>query len=121
MKATPNLNFTTISPTQSALDNFVQMIKNVYQNLVTVINGNIGFGDGTNSDNISGNWATVITPNVANTDFVITHNLGRVPVGYLVMIKSAAVDVYTGSAAATKTQITLRATVTSVTIKLFIF
>jgi hypothetical protein len=121
MKATPNLNFTTVKPEQTSLDNFVQMLKNVYQNLVTVINGNIGFGDGTNADNISGAWATVITPGTPNTDFVITHNLGRVPVGYLIMIKNAAVDVYTGSTGATKTQITLRATVASVTIKLFIF
>lgn len=120
MRPVVNLNFTTIEPTKPSLDVFVQMIKSIYQGLVNVLLGNVGFGDGTNLDNINGFWAPVITPGAANTDFTITHNLGRVPVGYIVMTKSAACDVYTGSVLATKTQITLRATVGTVTLKLFI-
>lgn len=118
MKAVPNLNFTPLVPTKSSLDTFVSMIRGVYQNLVKVLNGNVGFGDGTNPDNISGVWATVVFP-APNTDVTVTHNLGRIPVGYIPMTKLAACDVYTGSVAPTTTQLTLRGTVAT-TVTLFI-
>jgi hypothetical protein len=120
MKATPDLNFTVAKPDVKSLKNFVSMIRSVYRNLVTVINGNIGFGDGTNPDNISGNWVNVIAPVAPNTDFTVTHNLNRFPVGYWVMQKDRACDVYTGGVASTKTQLTLRATVASAVLRLFI-
>jgi hypothetical protein len=120
MKAAPNLNFSVVKPTEKSLKTFVSMLRQNYINLTKVINGSVGYGDGTNSDNISGNWATATPPN-ANVDFVVTHNLGRVPVGYHVMSKSASTDIYTGSVGGTKTQITLRSTVAGVTVKLFIF
>lgn len=120
MKATPNLNFTVIEPSKESLNVFVQMLKNVYQNLVGVINGQVGFGDGTNLDNINGSWVNAVTPVAPNTDFTINHNMQRIPSGYWVMQKDRAVDIYTGSIAATSTQLTLRATVASAAIRLFI-
>jgi len=120
MRATPNLNFSVVEPTKQSLGVFVTMLRSIYQNLVNVINGNLGFGDGTSIDNISGNWINVVAPGAANTDFTVNHNLNRLPVGYLVMSKSASTDIYTGSIAGTKTQLTLRSTVAGVTIRLFV-
>src|SRR6266404_674654 len=120
MKAAPNLNFTVVKPEQNSLNGFVQMLKTVYQNFIQILNGNIGFGDGTNLDNINGSWINVVAPVGANTDFTVNHNLGRLPVGYLVMQKDRACDVYTGSVGATSTQLTLRATVASAILRLFI-
>jgi hypothetical protein len=120
MQIQSSLDFTTIAPSQRALDTFVLMLRKIYVNLASAFNGNIGFGDGTLTDNLNGAWASPVTPGAVNTDFTVTHNLGRIPVGYLVMSKSAACDVYTGSVGATKTQLTLRATVAGVTLKLFI-
>ena len=120
MKAAPNLDFTHVDFEKTSFHRFVQMIRNVYQNLVTLINGNIGFGDGTTPDNISGNWINVVTPVAPNTDFTVNHNLQRLPVGYWIMQKDRACDVYTGSVAATTTQLTLRATVASAVLRLFI-
>jgi hypothetical protein len=120
MRATPNFNFTTVLPTKEALTEFVTMLRSLYQHLTDVINGHIGFGDGTNADNVDGAWVNVVTPAAPNTDFTVNHNLGRLPVGYWIMQKDRAVDVYTGSVAATKTQLTLRATVASAVIRLFI-
>jgi len=91
-----------------------------WQYVSKILNGLFSFGDGTNRDNIAGNWVNVTTPVAPNTDFAVNHNLGQLPVGYLVMQKSAACDVYTGSVAATKTQITLRATVGGVALRLFV-
>jgi hypothetical protein len=120
MKAAPNLNFTEVKPEQKSLNTFVQMIKQIYQNLIGVVNGQIGFGDGTNLDNVNGSWINTVTPVAPNTDFTVNHNLGRVPSGYWIMTKDRAVDIYTGSIAATTTQLTLRATVASAVVRLFI-
>jgi len=120
LKAAPNLNFTVIKPEQKSLSDFVQMLKTVYQNFIQVLNGNVGFGDGTIPDNISGSWINVVAPVAPNTDFTVNHNLQRLPVGYWIMQKDRACDVYTGSVAATTTQLTLRATVASAVLRLFI-
>src|SRR6266481_1003199 len=120
MKAAPNLNFTVIKPEQKSLSDFVQMLKTVYQNFIQVLNGNIGFGDGTIPDNISGSWINVVAPVAPNTDFTVNHNLQRLPVGYWIMQKDRACDIYTGSVAATTTQLTLRATAASAVLRLFI-
>lgn len=120
MKATPNLDFTKVRPTEPSLKSFVAMLRKIYLNLTTVINGNLGFGDGSVIDNISGSWINVNAPAAPNTDFTVTHNLNRLPVGYLVMEKDRACDVYTGSVAATKTQLTLRASTASAVLRLFV-
>lgn len=120
MRLSPNLKNTTIEATDEALKSFVTMLRSMWQELATVVNGSLGFGDGTLPDNISGAWVNVVTPVAPNTDFTVTHNLARLPVGYWVMQKDRAVDVYTGSVASTKTQLTLRATVASAVIRLFI-
>jgi hypothetical protein len=120
MRATPNLNFTSVEPTTKSLKTFVTMLRSVYQHLTDVVNGKLGFGDGTNHDNIDGSWINVVAPVAPNTDFVVNHNLTRLPVGYLVMSKDRACDVYTGSVGATKTQLTLRATVASAVLRLFV-
>jgi hypothetical protein len=104
----------------SMLVNFAKAVLRAWQLLTTVINGQVSFGNGVASDNISGVWATVADTGAANTDFTITHNLGRIPVGYLVMTSSIATDIYTGSVAATKTQITLRSSAAHAAITLFI-
>ncbi len=120
MRATPNLNFTVVKPTEKSLKLFVTMLRSVYQNLVNVVNGDLGFGDGTLADNVSGAWINVVAPVTPNTDFTVTHNLNRLPVGYWPMQKDRACDVYTGSVASTKTQLTLRATVASAVLRLFV-
>ena len=99
---------------------FGDSVRNFAERLAFIVNGHVGFGDGTNHDNIDGAWVTAMTPLVVNTDFVVVHNLGRIPVGCLVMAKDAACDVYTGSVAATASNLTLRATVAGVTVRLFI-
>lgn len=120
MKATPNLNFTTLEPTKESLKTFVTMLRSIYQNLTSLINGHIGFGDGSLSDNVDGTWINAVTPIAPNTDFTVNHNLNRLPVGYWIMQKDKAVDVYTGTVPATKTQLTLKASVASAAIRLFI-
>src|ERR1700679_1392834 len=110
-KIASNFNYTAIGEAQTDKDDasqmsvqsFVYMLQTLWQSLASIINGNISFGNGSQSDNINGIWSSVTTPGTPNTNFTITHNLGRVPVGYIVMSKTAACDVFTGSIAATST------------------
>jgi len=121
----PTLSAARFGPVQDSNEHatrfigFIQTLQKQWRNLVSVINGNIGFGDGVHADNVNGVWASVNFP-LANTDVTVTHNLGRLPVGYIVMTKSQAGDVYTGSVVATKTQITLRCSTAGTTVSLFI-
>ena len=101
--------------------------------VLKVINGGVSFGDGPQYANANltadapspaGNMAGVIVKHTfvgANTPTTITHNLNRTPVGYLVVEKSAACDVFDGNVNNwSSTSIELEATTTS-TVKLFIY
>ena len=95
------------------------MLLRLWQNWAFILNGGLSFGNGVLADNISGAGVSLNT-GAGNVDVTLTHNLQRIPVGYLPMTKSAASDIYTGSVGATKTQITLRGSVGGVTVLLFI-
>jgi hypothetical protein len=104
----------------SSLVSFAKAVLRAWQLLTSIVNGQLTFGDGTNLDNIGGFWANVADTGLANTDFVITHNLGRVPAGFITFAASIATDLYTGSAVATKTTITLRSSVAHAAVRLFV-
>lgn len=95
---------------------FVEQVKQAWQNLANLFNGNISFGDGTNVDNINGVWAPTIS--VAG-NFVVTHNLGRTPVGWFIVSKDGFEDVKLFSK--TTTTITLVGQNGGVNLLLFIF
>lgn len=80
-----------------------------------VINGGLTFADNLRLKTVG---ATFLA---ANTNTQIIHGLNFIPVGYIVIGKSASFDVYNGSADVfTKTFITLRAAGTgSATIMVF--
>lgn len=96
------------------------MLQQYWQRLITIINGQIGFGNGVISDNIDGAWANATT-GAPNTDFTLVHNLGRLPVGYLLVMSDVATVIYNGSVPATTTDITLKASGAATTIRVFIF
>lgn len=99
-------------------------LKQLYDMVARVINGNVEFGNPTSGPiNINGVWATVVAPAAANSDFVVTHNLGRAAVAYLICTKDRACDVYTSPTAnsSPSTKIILRASVASASLTLFLF
>jgi hypothetical protein len=106
--------------TNWGLSQLYKALQQAWTQLALVVNNNIGFGNSTSgADNISGVWVNFVVA-TANVDQALTHNLGRLPAGYIVMSKSAACDVYNGSAPATQTQLTLRGTVAGASVELFI-
>ena len=104
-------------------------IRNYDTDFNTVFNclqGRVRFGSGntgSTGENISGTWLTITTNAIANTESTFTHNMGAVPVAYMVMGQDKAGNLYqlssTGTAWTTST-ISLKCSVASVTFKLFL-
>lgn len=109
-----------IKADENWLRRFIQLFSKQYERMASEINGHIGFGDVLSSENMDGVWVEFLTSTDVDTDFVVTHNLGRVPVGYLIMTKNKACIVYNGSVAWTNTEMTLRATVADTMVRAFI-
>lgn len=67
--------------------------------IVKVIEGNLDIGDGI--DGSSGNLRTVFktgtTPAPAGTEFAVSHNFGVLPIGAIVLERSAAGIIYKGT------------------------
>lgn len=81
------------------------------------------FGDGatgTQGENISGEFATFTTSATPNAESIIAHGIGAVPVGYIVLNKNKAGDLYSGSTAWTTTAVSFKCSVASVTFKVFL-
>jgi hypothetical protein len=88
---------------------------NIYcDQLTSIVNGGISF-----RDNMDGFLTSVVFSN-SGTDATITHNLGRVPFGYLTCGTTVAMIIYDGTVAANATTITLQASAAG-TARLFIF
>lgn len=101
-----------------------QSLQRIFQLVTKAINGNIEFGNPTAGPvNINGVFANPTTPGAPNTDFTVTHNLGRNIGGYLIIGKNAACDIYTSPTANPNptTQFIFRATVGTVNVFMFIF
>lgn len=99
-----------------------QRLRRHIEDHARAINGNIEFGnlkDG--ATNISGSWQQLITPGVADTEFTLTHNLGRVPEGFLVVSIDQAAIIYSSRKAQwSTTQLFLKANLPSVVLTAFV-
>ncbi len=108
----------------------VRMPSRQFNNIVQVqedthklVSGNITFGNmiqGDEGQNIKGAPVGVVTPGVANTEFVVTHNLNEIPTGYLILNKNKSADFYDSGTAWTVTQIFLKCTVATVSAQIFV-
>lgn len=86
-----------------------------------ILDGNVEYGDGVNSGNIAGNWITVTSPGVANTEFSFAHKLNKVPVGYHIMRRNNTGVIYDGTTAWTSSLIYLKCTVATQAMTIFVF
>lgn len=85
---------------------------------------NISFGSTTSNGDPDQNmaiWkATGVSPNVAGTEFAITHGLGRIPIGYNVVSADKAGHIYRSTTAWTATTAYFKADVASINYVIFI-
>ena len=86
-----------------------------------ILHRGISFGNGVDEDNMSGDWVTFTSSVSPGTETGIPHNLGEVPVGYLVVRRDKAAHIYDGSTTWTSSTIYLRSDVASVAATVFVF
>lgn len=96
MKIPSNIDSVMTGKKDPVVDKVWKRFRNVYHQVQKAVNGNIEFGNPTSgAANINGRWVSVTTPAGSNTDFTVTHNLGRPVAGYWIMQSDAAADIYT--------------------------
>jgi hypothetical protein len=85
------------------------------QNLSDILDGGLNF-----SDNFDSVFVTYTSNAIANTEDSVSHLLGKVPTGYIVVKKDKAADVYNTSAL-TSTVLRLKCSVSSAALTLLVF
>lgn len=104
----------------------LQSLAKWLDNVAQVINGNVSFGSTTsNTDdetNIEGWKATGTSPAMADTEFAVSHNLGRTPFGFIVLSVSKNATLYQDPAGTAwdATTVYLKASAASVAYVIFI-
>lgn len=93
--------------------------RNMWQLLVRVINGKLGFGDGIHKSNIDGNWVQYQTAASPNSIDTVPHGLKRKPAGYMVMAIDKPGVVYMDAPADT-VNLYLKCSAGSAVIRLFV-
>jgi hypothetical protein len=86
-----------------------------------LFDGRISFGDGANKENLDIEFRDVTSHAVADTEFTVSHSLGRLPGGYMVVKRDKAATVYNGITSWTDSAIYLRCNVSSASLRLIIF
>jgi hypothetical protein len=95
-------------------------IRNALFRIARAINGSLTFGDGTQTDNIRGEWVTLTTDGTPGAENAITHSLGATPPGFLILKPPASGVINTGATAWTSTTIYVTCTAASQEVTLFI-
>lgn len=112
--------------TQDNIEDYLKSLDKDVSNLFLMSQGRIEFGEATSGKeglNISGEYIYFTSSGTANLEFNVSHTLGVVPRGYLVIYKDKAGDLYqgptTGTAWTTDT-IYLKCSVATVTFMVFL-
>jgi hypothetical protein len=107
---------------KQSMESNIRRLEQDTSQLFEAFKGRIRFGTGTDGDrgdNISGEWQ-VVTSADANTEFEVTHGLGAVPIGFLVINVDKGSVIYDSGTAWTATSIFLKATEATTTMKIFL-
>ncbi len=101
-------------------------IRNVDKDLITIFNclqGRIRFGggvDGSDGENIDGQWQVISDTGSINTEFSVPHSLGSIPIGYIVTKINKAGIIYDSGTTWTSTTIYLKCSVANATVSVFL-
>lgn len=95
-------------------------LRTMWEEIARAIDGNISFGTADGApENMAGAWYAGTT-GAADTDFTVTHNLGRIPQGWITINIDKAGVIYKGSVPWTETEITLKCSTATTAIVIFV-
>ena len=107
--------------TEAALSNLVTKVNE----LASMLSGMISLGDGAQGSwpgNLDAQYIEVTFPTAADTEQAVYHSLSRVPVGYTIVRRTAACDIYDSSAGSwSDSAFYLKSSVGDVTVTLLIW
>ena len=99
----------------STLEDLRRFVQIWLDNATDVVNGKLEFG-GVNIIQVTVDYSFA----AANTSYAVSHNLGRVPTGYIQAGSNVAVSIYDGTGTNTDKIINLKASAIA-SVKLFIY
>ena len=102
--------------------NFQTDVDTDLNNIFLCLQGRVRFGDGVTGargENISGEFRT-FTTSTANTEVVVPHTLGAIPVGRIVIGQNKSGSLYSSTTAWDKNNIYVKSDVASVTFNIFL-
>ena len=102
------------------LTQYLQDLNRMARSL-TFLDSDGGFTDGRRALNIDAVWTAYVSNGTANTEDTVAHSLGRIPVGMFTGTPDKAASIYSGSTAWTATNIFLKASVATVTVRVLVF
>lgn len=108
--------------TGSDIESNMRRLEQDLSQLFLFSQGRVRLGTGTDSDrgeNISGEFH-VVTTSGADTEFTVSHSIGAVPVGYLVLKSDKGGVVYDSGTTWTDSAIYLKCTTATTTLTLFL-
>ena len=124
MKTAKRSNFIGLDvQNQEQLENYIRDVDFDIKNLFTLSQNRVRFGDGTDGEigeNISGQFQVYTTNGVADTEDTIAHDLGVVPIGFIVINRDKGGVVYDSGTAWTSTNVYLKCSTATTAVTLFL-
>lgn len=123
MLANKNSNLTF---SRQKMENYISDMDKDVKSLFAILQGRVRFGAGTtatNGENISGQFVQFTSDGVADAEFTVSHTMGVIPIGYIILWQDKAGSLYQGPAtgtAWTTSAISLKCDVASVTFLVFL-
>lgn len=124
MKLAKQYTFRKIDSNQEkSIMDYLKVIDYDLSNLFLCLQNRVRFGsgtDGTEGENISGEFQVFTTSATPDAENTIAHTLGAVPIGYIVLKQDKAGSLYSGTTTWTSTNIYLKSDIASVTFTVFL-
>jgi len=98
-------------------------VDNDLTNIFNVFKGRVRFGDansGSNGENIQGQFQVFTSSSTVDTEFSVSHTVGAVPIGWLLVSKDKAGDLYKGDTEWTSDTVYFKSSVASVSYTIFL-
>lgn len=122
MKTTKVSNFNLFD--NSDPESWARDVNSDLDTIFLCLSGRVRFGPNNTTvnkgENILGQFVTYTTNSSSNTEDTVSHNLGSVPVGYIVVRQNKAGSVYDSGTTWTSGNLYLKCSATSMVVTLFL-
>lgn len=113
-----------VSSKETNPEKWARDVNSDLDNIFLVLSGRVRFGPNNNvinmGDNIQGQFLTYTTNATPNTEDTIPHNLGSIPIGYIVVKQNKAGSIYDSGTAWNLNNLYLKSNTASILVTLFL-